>query len=111
MKVSRFVMLSVVAAATSVAHANTKMSLDDVHEEMDSSAIKALLKQSSFSSSIVDNMPELANAINFDGKALDIDVRSLLALNEDSTTYNTYDPMAGCYTNCYSNCHGSRSWR
>lgn len=110
MQISQFLVLSVAAAATTIAHANAKVSIDDVSEE-DASSIRAILKKSALNKDISSAMPELANAINFNDGSLHIDVRSLLAMNEDSTTYNDYDPMAGCYTNCYSNCHGSRSWR
>ena len=106
---------AVLAAASTMAHANASINVMSSKASQDAkSAAKALLDKHELARLVDSNMKDLAIAMKLDDKPLKIDVSTMIAAIEgaDSTTQNLYDPMAiTCYGNCYTNCHGSRSWR
>lgn len=116
MKFNLAITSAVMAAATTMAHANASVNVVSSKASVDAkNAAKALLDKHDLAYLVDSNMEGLAVAMKLDDKPLKIDVSTLVAAMEggDSTTQNIYDPRlnSGCYGNCYTNCHGSRSWR
>lgn len=116
MKFNLAITSAVMAAASTMAHANASVNVVSSKASVDAkNAAKALLDKHDLAHLVDSNIRGLAMAMKLDDKPLKIDVGTLVAALEgaDSTTQNIYNPTLtiGCYTNCYSNCHGSRSWR
>lgn len=116
MKFNLAITSAVIAAASTMAHANASVNVVSSKASIDAkNAAKALLDKHDLSYLVHSNIEGLAVAMKLDDKPLKIDMRTLVAAIEgaDSTTLNIYDPskVMGCYSNCYTNYHGSRSWR
>lgn len=116
MKFNMAITSAVIAAASTMAHANASVNIVSSKASIDAkNSAKALLDKHDLSYLVDSNINGLAVAMRLDDKPLKIDVRTLVAAMDgaDSTTQNIYNPnlVMGCYSNCYSNCHGSRSWR
>jgi len=116
MKFNLAITSAVIAAASTMAHANAGINVVSSKASIDAkNTAKALLDKHDLAYLVDSNIEGLALAMKLDDKPLKIDVSTLVAATEgaDSTTQNLYDPRlnSGCYGNCYTNCHGSRSWR
>ena len=116
MKFSAAVTASIVAAASTMSHANASLNvMSDKASLAAKDAAKALMDKHDLAYLVASNEGLLAASIKLDGQPLSIPTGMLLAAyeNADSTTQNIYNPTltSNCYSNCYSNCHGSRSWR
>jgi hydrogenase maturation factor HypE len=105
---------AVLAAATTMAHANVSVNVSSskISQEAKDS-VKALLQKNELSAMVNPHVADLAKTMKIDSQPLNLDVSTMLAAwVADSTLQNIYDPtLANCYSNCYTNCHGSRSWR
>ena len=116
MKFNLAITSAVIAAASTMAHANASVNVVSSKASIDAkNSAKALLDKHDLSYLVDSNIEGLAVAMKLDDKPLKIGVSTVIAAFEsaDSTTQNLYNPNVniGCYSNCYSNCHGSRSWR
>lgn len=115
MKFNLAITSAVIAAASTIAHANASVKVISSKSSMDAkNAATALLDKHDLAYMVDSNIESLAVAMNLDDEPLKIDMRTLVAAIEgaDSTTQNIYNPtLNSCYGNCYTNCHGSRSWR
>lgn len=116
MKFNMAITSAVIAAASTMAHANASINVVSSKASQDAkNSSRALLDKHDLAHLVDSNFGDLATAMKLDDKPLKIDVSTMIAAFEsaDSTTQNLYNPNVniGCYSNCYSNCHGSRSWR